>query len=66
MNKYTEDIIALHQFDADAQRESLDKLKEDKNIEKFLEKQAIIGQLFRQGMTEAQALAKGIITTPPE
>ena len=66
MNKYTEDIIALHQFDADAQRESLDKLKEDKNIEKFLEKQAIIGQLSRMGMTEIQARAKGIIAEPIE
>ncbi len=43
---------ALHEADVDMQRESLEKLKEDKNIEAFQERLALIDALFRQGMNQ--------------
>jgi hypothetical protein len=46
------DFAALHYADADAQKENLEKFKEDKNIEEFLKQQAIIGRMFKAGMAE--------------
>ena len=56
------DVKALHQADCDMQKENLQNLaKGEVTPPDFLEQQAIIGRMFKAGMTEILEKANNII-----
>ena len=61
--QYNSELLALTKADEDMQKENVQRLVTKKiTPDEYIEQQAIIGRLFKAGMTEKEARIKGIIT----
>jgi len=61
--QYNSELLALTKADQDMQKENVQGLVTKKiTPDEYIEQQAIIGRLFKAGMTEIEARTKGIIT----
>ena len=59
------DVIALHQADCDMKKELIEKnASGEGSLESLIEQEALIGQIFKQGMTEIWEKANGITEQP--